>query len=66
MARSLKTLNPLAGYLVWSGSAWGGVGEAPDTRQAVCVTLRGTWKGRGLTGRGQILNPEAQGGSYHF
>ena len=37
MARSLKTLNPLAGYLVWSGSAWGGVGEAPDTRQAVCV-----------------------------
>jgi len=37
MARSLKTLNPLAGYLVWSGSAWGSVGEAPDTRQAVCV-----------------------------
>ena len=37
MARSLKTLNPLAGYLVWSESAWGGVGEAPDTRQAVPV-----------------------------
>ena len=37
MERSLKTLNPLAGYLVWSGSAWGGVGEATNTRQAVCV-----------------------------
>ena len=40
MARSLKTLNPLAGYLVWSESAWGGVGEAPDTRQAVWVAKR--------------------------
>ena len=34
MARSLKTLNTLAGYLVWSESAWGGVGEAQNTRQA--------------------------------
>ena len=34
MARSLKTLNPLAGYLVWSGSAWVGVGDAPNARQA--------------------------------
>ena len=31
-ARSLKTLNSLAGYLVWSGRAWGGVGEAHKTR----------------------------------
>ena len=37
MARSLKTLNPLAGYLVWSGSAWGGVSEAPNSGQACLI-----------------------------
>ena len=47
MARSLKTLNPLAGYLVWSGNAWEGVGEALNTRQACLVAPRQPRQGRG-------------------
>jgi len=51
MARSLKTLNPLAGYLVWSGSAWGGVGEAQNTRHppSILSIIFDTVERKGLT-----------------
>ena len=46
MTRSLKTLNQLAGYLVWSEIAWGGVGEAQNTRQAFSLSYLTVRKGR--------------------